>query len=67
MVITAVTIADLRTGIELASEQRRGARAELLVNVLETLPIDPSDLATAGSTGAPSCLCPQSRNKARCP
>lgn len=51
LVIAAVTIAELRTGIELASDQHRGARAEFLVNVLETLPVEPYDVATAEAHG----------------
>lgn len=47
LVIAAITVAELRTGTELASEQHRGARAEFLLNVLETLPIEPYDLTTA--------------------
>lgn len=51
LVIAAVTVAELRTGIELASEAHRAARAEFLVNVLETLPVEPYDLATAEAHG----------------
>ena len=47
LVIAAITVAELRTGIELANDRHRGARAEFLVNVLETLPVEPYDLATA--------------------
>lgn len=47
LVIAAVTVAELRTGIELATERHRAARAEFLVNVLETLPVEPYDLSTA--------------------
>ena len=47
LVIAAITVAELRTGIELASERHRAARAEYLVKILETLPVEPYDLATA--------------------
>jgi tRNA(fMet)-specific endonuclease VapC len=47
LVIAAITVAELRTGIELATERHRAARAEFLVKVLETLPVEPYDLATA--------------------
>jgi tRNA(fMet)-specific endonuclease VapC len=51
LVIAAITVAELRTGIELAGEQHRSARAEFLVKVLETLPVEPYDLATAEAHG----------------
>lgn len=51
LVIAAISIAELRTGIELANEQRRGARTEFLVQVLETLPVEPYDLAVAEAHG----------------
>jgi len=47
LVIAAITVAELRTGIELATESYREARGEFLVKVLETLPVEPYDLATA--------------------
>ena len=47
LVIAAITVAELRTGIELATERHRAARAEFLVKVLETLPVEPYDLAAA--------------------
>ena len=47
LVIAAITVSELRTGIELATERHRAARAEFPVNVLETLPVEPYDLATA--------------------
>lgn len=47
LVIAAITVAELRTGIELANVRHRAARAEFLVKVLETLPVEPYDLATA--------------------
>lgn len=49
--IAVITVAELRTGIELASEHHRAARAEFLLQVLETLPVEPYDLATAEAHG----------------
>ena len=51
LVIAAITVAELRTGIELATEPHRAARAEFLVRVLETLPVEPYDLAVAQAHG----------------
>ncbi len=51
LVIAAVTVAELRTGIELATEPRRAARSEFLRRVLETLPVEPFDLGTAEAHG----------------
>jgi len=51
LVIAAITVAELRTGIELATESHRAARAEFLVKVLETLPVEPYDLAAAEAHG----------------
>jgi tRNA(fMet)-specific endonuclease VapC len=51
LVIAAITVAELRTGIELATESHRAVRAEFLVKVLETLPVEPYDLATAEAHG----------------
>jgi predicted nucleic acid-binding protein len=51
IVIAAITLAELRTGIELASDEHRAKRAEFLVRVLETLPVEPYDLATAEAHG----------------
>lgn len=51
LVIAAITVAELRTGIELADERRRAARTEFLVRVLETMPIEPYDLAVAEAHG----------------
>lgn len=51
LVIAAVTVAELRTGIELATEGHRAPRAEFLVKVLETLPVEPYDLAAAEAHG----------------
>jgi len=47
LVIAAITVAELRTGIELATKRHRAARADFLVKVLETLPVEPYDLAAA--------------------
>lgn len=51
LVIAAVTVAELRTGIELADELRRASRTEFLVRILETMPIEPYDLAVAEAHG----------------
>lgn len=49
--IAAVTVAELRTGIELASARHRAARTEFLVTVLETLPVEPYDVDVAEAHG----------------
>ena len=49
--IAAVTIAELRTGIELAGSRHRAARADFLVRVLETLPVEPYDVDVAEAHG----------------
>ena len=46
-----VTVAELRTGIELATERHRAARSEFLVKVLEILPVEPYELAAAEAHG----------------
>ncbi len=51
LVVAAITVAELRTGIELAGEQHRARRTEFLLGVLETLPVEPYDLATAEAHG----------------
>ena len=51
LVIAAITVTELRTGIELATELHRAPRAEFLVKILETLPVEPYDLATAEAHG----------------
>ncbi len=51
LVMAAVTVAELRTGIELATEPHRAARSEFLVKVLETLPVESYELATAEAHG----------------
>ena len=47
LVIAAITVAELRTGIELATEGHRAARTAFLGKVLETLPVETYDLAAA--------------------
>ncbi|WP_300406305.1 PIN domain-containing protein [Nocardioides sp.] len=51
LAIAAITVAELRTGVELASDARRAGRSEFLVRVLETLPVEPYDLRTAEEHG----------------
>lgn len=51
LVIAPITVAELRTGVELATQRHRAARAGFLVKVLETLPVEPYDLATAEAHG----------------
>ncbi len=51
VVVAAVTVAELRTGIELATERHRLQRSEFLVKVLETVPVEPYELATAEAHG----------------
>ncbi len=51
LAIAAITVAELRTGIELATEARRAGRSEFLRRVLETLPVEPYDLSTAEEHG----------------
>lgn len=47
LVIAAITVAELRTGVELATDRHRGARVDFLARVLQALPVEPYDLATA--------------------
>lgn len=47
LVIAAITVAELRTGVELATDSYRAARSEFLARVLETLPVEPYEVATA--------------------
>ncbi|GAC1608292.1 MAG: hypothetical protein NVS3B26_04600 [Mycobacteriales bacterium] len=49
--IAAVTVAELRNGIELASARHRAARTEFLATVLETLSIEPYDVDVAEAHG----------------
>lgn len=51
LVVAAITVAELRTGIELATEAHRAARSEFLVRVLETFPVEPYELTTAEAHG----------------
>jgi len=51
LVIAAITVAELRAGIELATERYRAARGEFLVKILKTLPVEPYGLATAEAHG----------------
>lgn len=51
LVVAAITVAELLTGIELATVAHRAARSEFLVKVLETLPVEPYELATAEAHG----------------
>ena len=51
LVIAAITVAELRTGIELAGAAPRVVRTEFLLRVLETLPVEPYDLTTAEAHG----------------
>jgi len=51
IVIAAITVAELRTGIELANDSHRSGRTEFLVQVLETLPVEPYDVAVAEAHG----------------
>ncbi len=51
VVVAAVTVAELRTGIELATASYRAARTEFLVKVLETLPVEPYDVDVAEAHG----------------
>lgn len=51
LVVAAVTVAELRTGIELATERQRAPRSAFLVAVLDTLPVEPYDLTTAEAHG----------------
>lgn len=47
LAIAAVTVAELRTAVELASTRHRAARLEFLTQLLDTLPVEPYDLETA--------------------
>ncbi|MDF2576277.1 MAG: type toxin-antitoxin system VapC family toxin [Agromyces sp.] len=51
IVIAAVTLAELRTGIELAAPEHRERRTEFLLRVLESLPVEPYDVTTAEAHG----------------
>ncbi len=45
--IAAITVAELRTGVELASDRYRAPRNAFVQRVLDVLPVEPYDLATA--------------------
>jgi tRNA(fMet)-specific endonuclease VapC len=47
VVIAAVTVAELRAGVELASDDHGHARSQFVARVLKALPVVPYDLATA--------------------
>lgn len=47
--VAAITIAELRTGVELATTRHRAARGAFLQAVLATLPVEPYDTATASA------------------
>ncbi|CAN5116947.1 hypothetical protein BH20ACT5_BH20ACT5_15930 [soil metagenome] len=47
LVIAAITVAELRTGVELATKRHRAARADFVRKILETVPVEPYDVATA--------------------
>lgn len=51
VVLAAVTVAELRAGIELADTRHRERRSEFVAQLLETIPIEPYSLATAGEHG----------------
>lgn len=51
LVIAAITVAELRTGIELSSHGRRVEREALLAHVLSSVPVEPYDVATAQAHG----------------
>ena len=51
LVIAAITVAELRTRIELAGPAQRADRSDFLIRVLETLPVEPYDVTTAEAHG----------------
>lgn len=51
LVIAAITVAELRTGIELANDHHRPARTEFLTSALRALPVEFYDLAVAEAHG----------------
>ncbi len=63
IVIAAVTVAELRTGVELASESHRAPRADFLRQVLETLPVEPYNFETAEAHGVLLAHVHRSRTK----
>ena len=51
IVTAAITVAELRTDIGLANDTHRSGRTEFLVQVLETLPVEPYDVTVAEAYG----------------
>lgn len=51
LAIAAVTVAELRTGVELATDAHRTGRVEFLAQVLDTFPVEPYGLTTAQAHG----------------
>ena len=51
LVVAAITVAELRTGVELASVRRRPKRVAFLAGVLETIPVAAYDLRVAETHG----------------
>ena len=49
--VAAITVAELRTGVELASDKHHLTRTRLLLKVLETMPVEPYDVAVAKAHG----------------
>lgn len=47
LVIAAITLAELRTGVELAGEQHRATREAFVEQVLAALPVEPYDANSA--------------------
>jgi tRNA(fMet)-specific endonuclease VapC len=47
IVIAAITVAELRAGIELGHASHRASRTTFLARILESLPVEPYDLRTA--------------------
>ena len=47
VVIAAITVTELRAGVELADDRHRAVRTEFLARVLESLPVEAYDQATA--------------------
>jgi predicted nucleic acid-binding protein len=45
--IAAITVAELRTGVELASDRFRDRRATFVQRVMEVLPVEPYDVEAA--------------------
>ena len=51
LVVAAVTIAELRTGIELATPLHRTTRTEFALRVVEALPVEPYGLSVSEAHG----------------